>query len=350
VILAALALATVALPSPVNALSPTPPFGGPALTETEGGLVHRVQTTEHVTARVDAQGRVFAVGVHQRLVVFDQGDYVYYIPAPVIDVLAAPGSESMPGQRRNFILWSGFNPRRKVLAADARLRPVDAAKLLPIRIETDGDRIVVRNATRIGAGTFTADAVAPPLARYLDSVRAAVSDGRPVPQGTAVVRGRVAPASAAVEAPLHVTGTIGGRHVNTTLGDGRPLSLVVLQGNGKIDLRIAVVPPTRLLTPPNGAAAWAASRASGRTLLARANAVLLRLARARQFDSFLADPDPRGGAQTTYVYRTGQPSSLGAERPIATATDAGRSAIWNAATIIGVVAFVGAGLVVWARS
>ena len=180
----AIALATVALPSPFNPLSPTPPLGSQPPLDNEG-VIHRVETDEHVRVRVDPRGRPFDVRARQRLVVLDKGDYVFVVPAPVVDVLPAPGSESSPGQRRTSILWSGFNPRRKVLAADARLRAREAAPALPIRVETRGDTITVENATAVDAATFTAGAAARPLARYLDLVRTAVSRERLVPIGTA---------------------------------------------------------------------------------------------------------------------------------------------------------------------
>ena len=84
-------------------------------------LDHLVVTNERVRVRVDRTGRPFAIGVDQRLVVLGKGDYVFSIPAPVRDVVAGRGSESTPGQRLATIVWSGFNPGRKVLAANARL-------------------------------------------------------------------------------------------------------------------------------------------------------------------------------------------------------------------------------------
>ena len=344
----AIALATVALPSPFNPLSPTPPLGSQPPLDNEG-VIHRVETDERVRVRVDPRGRPFDVRARQRLVVLDKGDYVFVVPAPVVDVLPAPGSESSPGQRRTSILWSGFNPRRKVLAADARLRAREAAPALPIRVETSGDTITVENATAVDAATFTAGAAARPLARYLDLVRTAVSRERLVPIGTADISTAAKPATQSIEAPLRVRGTVGGRRVDTVLGDGRPLRLTVPRGNGKVDLAVDPVPPTGLLTPPDGARSWAAAGTDGRRLLERAQAVLLRIARTRQYDAYLAAPGPRGTAQTTYEFRSGIPR---AAPPAAQAEPPGEDDGLRNGLLVAAVALVAAGgaVAVWARS
>jgi len=345
----AVALATVALPSPLNPLSTEPPVGGRTLVEVEG-IIHRVLTTEEVTARVDERGTPFAVRARQRLVVLTKGDYVFIVPAPVIAVDAGPGSESSPGQRRASILWSGFNAGRKVLVADARLRPREAAKVLPLRVEAKGSTVTISNATPIRSSTFTATPQVAPLARYLDAVRAATLRGRLVPIGTATISDEPKPTHASVEAPLHVAGTIGGRRVDVVLGDGRPLRLTVPRGDGKIDLRAEVVPPSRLLTPPGGARSWAAATVDGPALLDRAQAVLLRIARVRQYDSYLADPDPRGNAQTTYVYRSGRrPVAAPRAAPVAD-DEAGNALVRGLLVVLGGGAALGAAAVVWARS
>jgi len=347
--LVAVALATVALPSPLNPLSTEPPVGGRPLVEVEG-IIHRVLTTEEVTARVDERGTPFAVRARQRLVVLTKGDYVFIVPAPVIAVDAGPGSESSPGQRRASILWSGFNAGRKVLVADARLRPREAAKVLPLRVEAKGSTVTISNATPIRSSTFTATPQVAPLARYLDAVRAATLRGRLVPIGTTTISDDPKPTHDSVEAPLHVVGTVGGRRVDVVLGDGRPLRLTVPRGDGKIDLRAEVVPPSRLLTPPGGAGSWAAATVDGPALLDRAQAVLLRIARVRQYDSYLADPDPRGNAQTTYVYRSGRrPVAAPRAAPVAD-DEAGTALVRGLLVGLGGAAALAAGLAVWARS
>jgi len=345
----AIALATVALPSPLNPLTETPPVGGRATTEAEG-ITHHVLTTERVRVRVDRRGSPFDVRVGQRLVVLGKGDYVFAIPAPVRDVVAGHGSESTPGQRRATILWSGFNPRRKVLVADARLRTREAAASLPLRVTAADGTITLSNVTAARAGTFTAAAEAAPLARYLDSVRAALARGRPVPFGTAEIAGEAKPQSASVEAPIRVTGTVGGRRVDATLGDGHPLRLTLPRGDGTVALRAEPVPPLGLATPPHGASTWRAAGVDGTTMLARAQAVLLRIARARQYDAYLGDPDPLGRAQTTYLYRTGTRPAAAPRVATAAGGDDATSVLGTVAFAVALVAAAVGGLAIWARS
>jgi len=343
-----LATMTLALPSPLHPLSPTPPLGGAPLIETEAGVLHRVDATGRVAVGVDRDGRPFSVRVLHRLVVRDKGDYVYAIPAPVVDVQAAPGSESVPGQRRGTILWSGFDPGRKVLAANARLDLAQSAPSLPIRIVPRGNRIVIENATPVRAGTFSAEALVPPLARYLDEVHTAVVKDRAIPIGTATVTTTAVPGSESIEAPVHLRGTVGGRPVDVMLGDGRPLRVSAPRGDGRVDLRVEAVPPLRLLTPPR-AGTWRTARLSGRELLARANGILLRLARMRQYQAFLGNPDPRGSIATTFVYRTGVPPQP-VRPPVAAVSEGGRS--WTTTVLLaaGGLALLAVGTFVWARS
>ena len=337
-IASALAAITVALPSPLHPLSPQLPLGGQPVVETEG-IVHRVRATTRVDVRVEAGGRPFAVRALERLVVLDKGDYVFAIPAPVADVRAAPGSESTPGRRRGTILWSGFAAGRKLLAADATLAVRETVPYLPLRIEPRGDSVTLANATGVTAGAFAADAVVRPLARYLAAVRQAAIRGAPTPIGTAEITSRARPVQSTVEAPLRVTGTVGGRRVDTVLGDGRPLRVSVPRGDGRIRLEVTPVPPLRLLQDVPS---------TGRALLARVNGVLLRLARVRQYDAFLASPDPRGQVETTFVYRSGRPPK--ATPPVAVAPSSGGSALATALVVAGAVAAAAAGLVLWARS
>jgi hypothetical protein len=338
VIAVALAAVTVALPSPLQPLSPQPPLGGQPIVETEG-ILHRVQATTRVDVRVDPRGRPFAIGALQRLVVLDKGDYVFAIPAPVEDVRAAPGSQSTPGQRRASILWSGFAAGRKVLAAHASLLVRETSPYLPLRIEPRGRTVTLVNATTVTAGAFAADAVVPPLARYLDAVRRSAVRGAATPIGTAEITSRARPVQSRIEAPLRVRGTVGGGPVDVVLGDGRPLRVSVPRGDVPIRLEVTPVPPLRLLTD---------APTTGRALLARVNGVLLRLARMRQYGAFLANPDPRGRVSTTFVYRSGRPPK--AVPPAAVAPETDRSPLTTALVVAGVIAAAAAGLVVWAKS
>ena len=97
------------------------------------------------------------IRVRQRLLVRGKGDYQLAIGGPIDDALPAPGSQSTPGLRTDQLLWAGFSPGRKVLAADVLLRPRAAAQYLPVRLrlQGEGDRTVltVKNATAFAQPT-----------------------------------------------------------------------------------------------------------------------------------------------------------------------------------------------------
>src|SRR5262245_60784842 len=88
----------------------------------------RVRGSELVTVLVDDSGSPQAVRVRQRLVLEGTADYSLVVPAPLVDVVPAPDSDSVPGRRAGGIVWQGFVGSRRVLAADATLqRPAAAA-------------------------------------------------------------------------------------------------------------------------------------------------------------------------------------------------------------------------------
>src|SRR5207237_1427942 len=76
-----------------------------------------------------------------------------------------------------------------------------------------------------------------------------------------------------------------------------------------IELRVTPVGVPDRLTPP-AARSWVTAAAEKRLgpdlrrLLARAIRAELTYARKRQYDMFLASPDPTGPGAATYVYRT----------------------------------------------
>ena len=126
-------------------------------------------------AGVDGQGRVVAVRALQRLYLTGTGDYLIVVSAPVLDVRAAPGSQSEPGQRRGQILWSGFSSKRRLLAADASLHPGPVRPYLPLRLQArrDGDRyeLTVTNTTATSEVAFQGAGTAKELAALLDRTR-----------------------------------------------------------------------------------------------------------------------------------------------------------------------------------
>ena len=68
---------------------------------------------------VREDGSAETVDVTQRLTLPKVGDYSFVIPAPVLSVVGAGGTQSEPGQRNTGIVWQGFSPGGRVLAARA---------------------------------------------------------------------------------------------------------------------------------------------------------------------------------------------------------------------------------------
>jgi hypothetical protein len=278
----------VSLPSPVAPLSTSPPVGGGASAFSER-IRHRVTATTRVDTLLDRDGKPFSVVATQRLDVRVKGDYFFTIGAPLLDVEAAPGSESTPGLRAASILWTGFDPGRRTLAARATLDP-SVAPSLPLRVEVADDRTTLVNTTAIDAAGYTADAARAPLVAYLTRLRADLAAGRPPLAGAATATSKPTSTRLRVGVPLLVSGTVAGRTVHATVRDR-----LVVPATGAV--RLTVEPDTR-------ARFGDLTRLSGRALLELATSASLQAARARQYEAFLGNPDPAGHSDTTYVYRT----------------------------------------------
>jgi hypothetical protein len=341
----------------VEALRPVPPLAPPQPPVTEvARLRGTVSARQRVLVGITAAGAPTTVNVVQRLLVQSLGDYTFFVPAPAISVVAAPGSESQPGLRPNQIVWQGFSPRRKVLAARAELRSEDSTSALPLRVRVTGAParpgpfelvITVENTTRTPAGGFTADALRTDVIRALDALRAAARINRPIEGGVVRIRGESKPVTLHVWAPLELIGSVdfaagavralAPTRFTRRLG-GEPLRVTVrgVALRGAIPrLRIVARPVVRAAVPP----------ASARTLEA-ALLGYLRYARTRQYQAFLANPDPRGPSATTYVYET-ETAERRAAAPEPQPTD--DSALPTAIVVVGVT-LLGLGLVVvWAH-
>src|SRR5262249_57484411 len=112
-------------------------------------------------------------------------------------------------------------------------------------------------------------------------------------------------------------------------------------------VRVRGVGRTGVAVRPVPVVPQAASRASGRQLLAVANRALLSLARVRQYDAFLANPDPAGSSATVYRY-----VSASRPRAVAPTTSGG-----HGGGLLGTLGWIAAGLaaaalalVAWARA
>jgi hypothetical protein len=358
----------VVLPGPVPYATPIPPLlGRTALPQMYLAPTLHVSSGQLVKVGVGADGKPASVRVRQRLVIRGKGDYQLAISGPITDVLPAPGTQSTPGLRTDQVLWAGFSPARKVLAADIVLRPRPAAQYLPVRLrlERQGDRAVltVTNVTVTPQQVIAGTVRLPELARLLDETRRASLAGERLTGTFATFIGpvRTLKQLVPIAAPLRVQGelTLPGAppvRFDRTLGDGRPLSFQVEargQGTPKVHLVASPAPVVQRLRPP-GAATWAASFA--RNPPPPAQAVLrlmttrMQLVRADQFQSFLADPDSDGRSRSVYEYETALVKPHRAAAAPSSPDGGGSDALLIALAVIGLVVVAGGGLVAWAHS
>ena len=356
----------VVLPGPVPYPTQYPPLEGrTVLPEMFLTPRHRVSSDQRVRTGIDAEGHVVSIRVRQRLVVHGKGDYQLAISAPIESVRAAPGSQSEPGLRTDQVLWAGFSPARKTLAAERTLRR-EAARYLPLRLRLErlGDRVVltVTNVTATPVSVYTGKARLPELARLLDDTRRAALAGARLTGTYVTFSGppiaRTEPAQ--IEGPLHVEGELRLRGqpavaFERTLGDDRPLSFrVEARGKGAPRVHVVATPVAvvRELRPP-GASSWAAAirrRAiPAEELLDRLMVTRLRIVRADQFQSFLADPDSEGRSRSVYEFETVAARSRPPVRP-SPSEGGGAGALLVALAALGSVGLAAGGLVLWAHS
>ena len=354
----------IVLPGPVPYPTVSPPVtGNKPLPRSYLALRLRVSSAQRVLVGMDARGRPVSVHVRQRLLLSGKGDYQFAIGAPVVDVRAAPGSQSEPGLRADQVLWAGFSPGRKVLAADVTLRTARVAEFLPVRLRVrrEGSRVslTVVNATRASGVAYTGVARTADLAALLDSTRTASLSGSRLKAAFATFSGPVHLRREAIEAPLRVEGELsvpGQRPVSfsRTLGDGEPLGFQVeTRGNGtpRVRLRVSPAPVVRLLRPP-GASTWAAAvrrrPLPSALLLRRLFAARLRLVRADQYESFLTNPEADGPSRAVYVYTTVRAAAP--EAAAVVPTGGGSNTLLVVLAVAGSLVLVAGGLVVWAHS
>lgn len=357
----------VVLPGPVPYPTPNPPLAGK--TAITGGFtryVFHIRNDERVLVGVDETGSPTSVRVRQRLDVGGRGDYQFAVSGPIEDVLRGPGSESEPGLRADQVLWAGFSPGRKVLAADVTLRDAEAAQYLPLRLRLsrtgDGVTLTATNATITPQAEYAGTVRAPQIARLLDSTRRSARVGARLTATYATFYGLVRQRAQKVqiEAPLRVEGELRvGQGEPTrfarTLGDGSPLTLRVhASGRGTPHVRLTAVPVPveRLLRPPGGAPTWVAALRRrplpAPFLLRRLLESRMRLVRTDQYQSFLSNPDADGRSRSVYVYE-----SSAAPKPAAPAPapkESGGDPLVLLLAIGGSVLAAGAVLVVWAHS
>lgn len=365
----------VLLPGPTPYPTASPPLA--TITPPVGAtLTFRIHASsdQRVTAGVDPSGRVVAVRALQNLHLTGTGDYLIVVPAPVLDVRPGPGSQSQPGQRRGQILWAGFAARRRLLSADAMLRPGPVLPFLPLRLHAsrEGDRymLTVANATETSEVAFQGTAAKTELESGLDQTRRqSLAHGRLTPLYV-TISGVVSqrPQKARVAAPLLVDGelrfpqvpssaaggVVDGRsvHFSFVLGDEQPLTrrVEVTGGGGEPRVHVEVNPSAVVhgLRPPGGGASWRSSRLPADALMRRLIDTRMELVRSDQYEGFLANPDPLGLNTTSYVYETAAVHH--AVPTEATSSGGGSDTLVLLLAIGGAIVAAGAGLVAWAHS
>ena len=343
----------VVLPSPFFPLRPTPPLpGARALNETR--FPGRLSTSQVVRVSLDGSGTPFRVVDVDRILVAGKGDYSFFLAGPVENVRAVPGSDAQPGLRTGAVVWQGFSPSRRALAAEITLSHRAAASALPLRVEVGQSGLRLTNATSAMAEAVDVRLPTLGVARVLDAAREGLATGTPVPAPILTAAEPIRKAPVAVYVPLRVRGSVrfsDGPAQRIAAAIGRePLRI---QGAGELkalDLSVSIPEPAAVLQPP-GARTWVGAAQTGRLPSGRAIARLaanrlLEAALAVQFQELLANPDASGGSRTSYRY-------VLANRPEAVAasdTSGGRDWVALLAIGLGLAAVGVGGLVLWAHS
>lgn len=334
----------VSLPWPPEVLPRTPPLAP----ETTGVLplpprfLRGLDNRERVVVGIDEEGKPHSVRVLQTIVLKRLGDYVLTVPAPVQSVTPGPGTESQPGRRENQILWEGFSPGRRVLAAWADLRLAESVAGLPVEVKVEPGAVTVRNATGVTVPSFSAEPDPVSLGQVSGRVRSSIK-ADVFPEGLNVgLRGSTTPEQLRVAAPLRVSGTVrvGGERIpfSGRLDGVRRSELRVPVPEGKPEVEVQVQPDDVRLPRP---------ARNPRALLAQTIALELTYARKRQFDQFLSSPDQTGPSSATYVYRTTAPRP--SAEPAATSGEGDNTVGWIVLGL-GLAAALPVAAVVWAHS
>jgi hypothetical protein len=345
----------IILPSPIGLVQPPPPLTAGAVSpvgnEQELRFPGRIGNTERVVVGLRDDGSAAKVDVTQRLTVPKVGDYSFVIPAPVLSVVGAAGTQSEPGQRNTGIVWQGFSPGRRVLAARAALQPRAAGRGLPlsVKVERHGDSSTVqltdiaRRKVPVARGTARAAA----LQMVVRQIRVALGRGdRLLLSRTFQVDGLPAGTGSVVaDLPLRVRGTITPKGkapmpISFVLGNGQPLTrTLTVPGAPKVSLAVEPLTPQELLPSD-------AELASTKDPLRLTELALARIALANQYAQYLASPDQFGTTRTSYAYRT---VAAQQPRPPAADSDESNTLAIVLASVLGAAALCGLA-VLWARS
>ena len=301
--LVAAASIQIFLPAPTAQLSAQPPLRARAQS-LESRYPGRLGSRLRVTVDLDPSGRPLVVRAEQRLTISALGDYFFVVPAPLVSVAAAPGSATPPGRRAQGIVWQGFSPGRRTLAALVRLRTAAAAPVLPLRVRVVRGGIRIANATAVSVLAYDAAVSRAAVVPVIRELRRAVGRNELPRPGSVVVP--TTPPTTRIRAAgvfaVHGTLRFGSRRVRFAgrIGPGAKRMLTVRTGRRErpqVDLVAAPALPRELLRSAPG-------RLDGRHLLALAYRAYLAIARGQQYTRFLAIPDPTARTSATFVYRT----------------------------------------------
>jgi hypothetical protein len=351
--------APILLPSVRTPLSPGPPLVGSTTAVSESLVPLGTTSAEEIRVGVDATGKPVSVVVIQRLRLSKLGDYTFAVPGPIAGVEAAPGSDSEPGLRHDAIVWAGFSPGHKTLAARVNARVKPAASLLPLRVTLTrtSDALVLRGENVTGASglVLVGPVQARSAAAALDATRRNLRVGAVAPDLFVDVPKSPGSKAEQISAPLEVRGDLAGKRFAYRLGDGDPLAFELraldAPPGAKLHLTATPVAPERLLTPPGDAATWAEALrrrlVDPSTLLEKVSLARLTVARSLQYATYLANPDVRGRSKAVYVYRTaGKTAAVATAKPDEAADGTLRAILVAALAVLG----TGGLVVLWANS
>ena len=298
-----------------------------------------VTNHQEVLTEVRESGAVTRVRIRQRLTLRGLGDFFFQITAPVSDVRALPDSQSQPGLRSGAVVWQGFSPGRRVLAAELELDPDAVASALPLRVERGPGGVIVRNTTSIGVVGFVARVQRGSVLRVLK--RLAGRQPRTAP--TVEIEGPTVQRRLQVDAPLRVHGTVEHRgrtlrRLRLVLGGPRPAEATIgAPADAEVRLVAEPVPLVPEVSQPP-------QSATGEELLLLAQRTLLRIARVNQYQTFIASPAP-GSAEATYrLHLAPHPTA-----PPTPRQSEGSNIVLLLALGAGAILALGGALVAWAH-
>ena len=280
------------LPQPTAQLTTEPPLLAANQVQ-ERRFPGRLASRLRVDVSVDRDGRPVGVAAVQRLTISALGDYFFVVPAPVLSVAPTAGTDAVPGQRRQGVVWQGCSPGRRVLGARLRLRAAAAARLLPLRVRIVPGGVRIANATAVPVLAYDADVPLAIVAPIVRDLRGAFARGD-LPHPATVPASTTPPTvRMRAEAVFALRGSLvfPDRRVPFTgrIGPGARRSLSVktnLRERPKLELVARPVLPTELVreVPPG---------LGGADLLRVAYRAYYAVARGQQYARFLANPTPR---------------------------------------------------------